>query len=117
MNQLEDVEGSPTNKKGRADGNCHTGDFLGTYPEAPLGQWDHSGGHVLEDLKIDHADHNQWHSKCQHELIEGEPVDISLWVGKQESTADGPIFQRHKTCIHPYGNDGQEGEEPHQADN
>lgn len=30
VNQLEDVEGSPTNKKGRADGNCHAGDFFCT---------------------------------------------------------------------------------------
>lgn len=64
VNQLEDVEGSPANEKGRADGNCHAGDFLGTNLEAPLGQWDHSGGYVLQDLEVDHTDHNQWHGKC-----------------------------------------------------
>lgn len=116
VNELQDVEGSPANKKGGTDGDCHSGDLLGTHPETPLGQRHHGGGHVLEDLEIDHADDDQGHSKGQHELVEGEPVDVGLWVGEQESTAHGPVLQGHEACVHPHGNDGQEGQEPHQAD-
>lgn len=112
---MEDVVRGPADEESQADGYCHSGHLPGPYPQTPWWQWCHTGGHVLEDLEEHQADDGQRYSKGQKELIKCKPICVSDWVGQKQSTGHQAIWERHQSCVHPHGDDGEQGQTPHQA--
>ncbi|KAG8145624.1 hypothetical protein E2320_012131 [Naja naja] len=117
LGDLFDVERSPTQEEGQADGNgdaCHPFD-----PElgASLpGQGFRRSGHLQEDSLVGHCDDRKGDGESKEELVEGIPVDVPLRIRQAYPTPQELSWQGNELGVHPDWSDAEKGEGPEHTD-
>ena len=116
LGQLKHVVGRPAHEEDQADGDGRAGHPLCSQPDAALRDGGHGGRHALQDPHVGSRDDHEGQGKGQEKLVQGEPVEVSVWVGQADAAAHGAPWEGDQPGIEPHRGDTDEGQGPQEAD-